>query len=94
MRSLASAILFVVMAASVSGQAGQKPKKFLTGPLVIEDQGSFFIGGVQKVTDYAAPPPALPEPPLPPGRLRTRSRSARCTCSSRFRRRSTAAGGR
>ena len=38
-----------------------KQKKFLTKPLVIEDQGSFFIGGVQKVTNYAAPPP--PGPP-------------------------------
>src|SRR4030088_1222705 len=65
MRSLASAVLFVVMAVSVSGQAGQKPKKFLTGPLVIEDQGSFFIGGVQKVTDYAAPPPAAPGAAVP-----------------------------
>jgi hypothetical protein len=57
MRSLASAILFVVMAVSVSGQTGQKPKRFLTGPLVIEDQGSFFVGGVQKVTYQAAPIP-------------------------------------
>jgi hypothetical protein len=56
MRSLCSAILCVVMATSVSGQ-GQRPKRFLTGPLVIEDQGSFFIGGVPKVTDYATPPP-------------------------------------
>ena len=54
------AILLVAMATGVSGQAGQKPKKFLTAPLTVEDQGSFFIGGVQKVTDYAtvAPPPA------------------------------------
>jgi hypothetical protein len=57
MRSLASALLFVVMAVSVSGQAGQKPKRFLTGPLVIEDQGSFFVGGVQKITYQAAPVP-------------------------------------
>jgi hypothetical protein len=57
MRSLASAILFVVMAVGVSGQAGQKPKRFLTGPLTIEDQGSFFVGGVQKITYQAAPVP-------------------------------------
>jgi hypothetical protein len=31
-------------------------KKFLTKPLVIEDQGSFFIGGVPKVTNYATVP--------------------------------------
>lgn len=33
-----------------------RQKKFLTKPLVIEDQGSFFIGGVQKVTNYATVP--------------------------------------
>jgi hypothetical protein len=33
-----------------------KTKRFLTRPLVIEDQGSFFIGGVPKVTDYASVP--------------------------------------
>ncbi len=48
---LSSAILLVAMAVSLSGQTAGKPKKFLTGPLVIEDQGSFFIGGVPKVTD-------------------------------------------
>ena len=54
---LSSAILLVAMAVSLSGQTAGKPKKFLTGPLVIEDQGSFFIGGVPKVTNYATPPP-------------------------------------
>jgi hypothetical protein len=74
-RGLASAILLIVivMAATVAGQAGQKPKKFLTGPLVIEDQGSFFIGGVPKVTDYATvPPPAAsggPAAPLAPHQI-------------------------
>ena len=57
MRVLASAIMFVVMAVGISGQSAQKPKKFLTAPLTIEDQGSFFIGGVQKVTYQAAPTP-------------------------------------
>lgn len=41
-------ILCVALATTVSGQT----KKFLGGPLVIEDQGSFFIGGVPKVTDH------------------------------------------
>jgi hypothetical protein len=35
---------------SAASQEGPKVKKFLTKPLVIEDQGSFFIGGVPKVT--------------------------------------------
>lgn len=52
--------IFFLLTSVVSGQTGQ-PKKFLTGPLVIEDQGSFFIGGVTKVTDYALPP-AVPAP--------------------------------
>jgi hypothetical protein len=45
-------MLFVALGTSVSGQSGQR-KRFLTALLTIEDQGSFFIGGVPKVTDYA-----------------------------------------
>jgi hypothetical protein len=63
-----SVIVLVAMATSVSGQAGQKPKKFLAAPLLIEDQGSFFIGGVPKVTNHASlpPPPAAGTTPAPP----------------------------
>jgi hypothetical protein len=64
----------VVGVAGQSGQAGPKPqKRFLNGPLVIEDQGSFFIGGVPKVTDYTTLPPApgtpgiAPNAPIQPG---------------------------
>src|SRR5438105_4246615 len=57
-RTLFSLILLVSMAASVPAENGAKMKKFLTKPLVIEDQGSFFIGGVPKVTNYATVPPA------------------------------------
>ena len=62
MRAVACfAMVLVAMASSVSAQTNEKPKKFLGGPLVIEDQGSFFVGGVQKITDYAVvPPPAAP----------------------------------
>src|SRR5215472_15319232 len=43
-----------------------KTKKSLTKPLIIEDQGSFFIGGVPKVTTYAsAPTPNNPNTTLP-----------------------------
>ena len=55
-------VLLVAMAASVRAQEN-KPKKFLTKPLVIEDQGSFFIGGVPKVTNYATL--AAPNAPNP-----------------------------
>ena len=57
---LAVAILSVAMATTVSAQ-----KRFLTGPLVIEDQGSFFIGGVPKVTEHATVPPPPGAAPLP-----------------------------
>jgi len=58
---LFSAVLLVAMTASVPAQENHKAKKFLTKPLVIEDQGSFFIGGVPKVTRYATtPPPGSP----------------------------------
>ncbi|PYR97248.1 MAG: hypothetical protein DMG12_24550, partial [Acidobacteria bacterium] len=60
---LFSGVLLVAMTASVPAQENHKAKKFLTKPLVIEDQGSFFIGGVPKVTRYATtPPPGSPNP--------------------------------
>ena len=61
--SLASAVLLVATSATLAGQGS---KKFLTGPLTIEDQGSFFIGGVPKVTNHATPPPP-PGAPAAPG---------------------------
>src|ERR1700704_3179613 len=45
-----------IAAAEDAPLSGTKMKKFLTKPLVIEDQGSFFIGGVPKVTNYATVP--------------------------------------
>src|SRR6266536_1019300 len=60
-------ILLGVLAPVLAGQAA-KSRKFLGGPLVIDDQGSFFVGGVQKVTDYAsALPPPAPGQPAPAG---------------------------
>jgi hypothetical protein len=69
---LSFAIVVVALAAHVAAQAPRQ-KRFLAGPLVLEDQGSFFIGGVPKVTDHAlrAPsgpgiaPPAQPFVPTP-----------------------------
>jgi hypothetical protein len=58
MRHAFPLILLVAMAGGAAGQDTPKMKKFLTKPLVIEDQGSFFIGGVPKVTNYATVPPA------------------------------------
>jgi hypothetical protein len=44
-----------------------KTRRFLKKPLVIEDQGSFFIGGVAKVTTYATVPP--PNQTLTPNQI-------------------------
>jgi hypothetical protein len=64
--TIASCVLLVPLTGGVSAQSRQKPKKFLSAPLVIEDQGSFFIGGIQKVTDFSPPPtPATPTAPTP-----------------------------
>ncbi|HUI82193.1 MAG TPA: hypothetical protein VLY24_29930 [Bryobacteraceae bacterium] len=56
------AILPLAMVAGAATLEGQKVKKFLTKPLVIEDEGSFFIGGVPKVTSYATVPAANQSP--------------------------------
>ena len=57
-------VVFVLAGVNVLGEDGNKTKKFLTKPLVIEDQGSFFIGGVPKVTEYATvPAPNQPNTP-------------------------------
>jgi len=65
-RCLCSAVLLVTMAASALAQESSKTRKFLKKPLVIEDQGSFFIGGVPKVTTYATPtPPNTNQAPAP-----------------------------
>src|SRR5438128_4537150 len=67
---LCSAVLLVTMAASVLAQESGKTKKFLKKPLVIEDQGSFFIGGVPKVTTYATvPPPNAPNQTPAPNQI-------------------------
>jgi hypothetical protein len=53
-----SAMLLLAIAANAASVEGKRMKKFLTKPLVIEDQGSFYIGGVPKVTTYATAPAA------------------------------------
>jgi hypothetical protein len=57
-RYLYAALAIAIGAASVATLQAQegKTRKFLKKPLVIEDQGSFFIGGVPKVTTYATVP--------------------------------------
>src|SRR5437762_7338501 len=60
MRPVRTCLIPILALAATAGVVAQegKTKKFLKKPLVIEDQGSFFIGGVPKVTNYATVPPA------------------------------------
>src|SRR4029434_4868296 len=53
------ALLLVTLVAGLAAQS-QTPKRMMGGQLVLEDQGSFFVGGVAKITDYAAIPVAAP----------------------------------
>jgi hypothetical protein len=57
-RSLCAAALVTAGVAGVVTLQAQEPRahRFLKKPLVIEDQGSFFIGGIPKVTTYATVP--------------------------------------
>ena len=56
----------VLLAAATLPCHGQAPKRFMGGPVTLEDQGSFFVGGVTKVSEYAAVPGAPPGQPTPP----------------------------
>jgi hypothetical protein len=53
------AVALVLMTAGLTAQSS-RPKKFMKEPVTIEDQGSFFVGGVQKITEHSGPagPPA------------------------------------
>ena len=52
---LAAAVFTAVMTTGASAQALGKGREgaFTSGPLTLKDQGSFFIGGVNKTTQYA-----------------------------------------
>jgi len=60
-------LLLAAMAGIATAQDAPKMKRFLTKPLVIEDQGSFFVGGVPKVTNYATVP--APNQPAAPNQI-------------------------
>ena len=61
----AATLGLIVAVCSVSVEA-EVPRKFMGGPVTLEDQGSFFVGGVTKITEYAATPVAPPGQPTPP----------------------------
>lgn len=62
--SVVAAGIVVAMTATASGQSPQK--KFMAAPVTIEDQGSFFVGGITKITEHATVPVAPPGQPVPP----------------------------
>jgi hypothetical protein len=68
---LFSLLLVLGTGISIAAEDGAKTtKKFLKKPLLIEDQGSFFIGGVPKVTNYATlPAPNSPNQALTPAQI-------------------------
>jgi hypothetical protein len=59
------ALALILCAASSAAAQEARTKKFLSKPLTIEDQGSFFIGGIQKITNYAGLAPANNPNPAP-----------------------------
>lgn len=75
--SVVPRLVLVVPFLAVSGcmavedqEADEGGSRFLSGPLVIEDQGSFFVGGVPKVTNYATlPPPGNASQTLRPAQI-------------------------
>lgn len=54
----------MVLALAGTASAQTPPKEFMAAPVTIEDQRSFFIGGVTRVTDLAAVPFAPPGQPV------------------------------
>jgi len=61
---LATATLLAIAALPTQGQP--QHHRFMGGPVTIQDQGSFFVGGVTKVSEYATIPAAPPGQPTPP----------------------------
>jgi hypothetical protein len=62
--TLVTAILLA--AAALPSQTQAQHKRFMGGPVTLVDQGSFFVGGVTKVSEYAAVPGAPPGQATPP----------------------------
>ena len=62
--TLATAALLAVAALPTHGQPPHQ--RFMGGPVTLQDQGSFFVGGVTKISEYATVPGAPPGQPAPP----------------------------
>ena len=65
-RALSIAAAIVLAAAVSHDAAAQTPQeRFTGGPVTLADQGSFFIGGVTKISEHASIPGAPPNQPVP-----------------------------
>jgi hypothetical protein len=69
-RSIRSATVAAAVLGCAATAIAQTPqKRFTGGPVTLADQGSFFIGGVTKISEFAAipgaPPGQTPPPPTP-----------------------------
>ena len=60
-----AAALGLIVAICALPADAQPPHRFMGGPVTLEDQGSFFVGGVTKITEYASTPNAPPGQPTP-----------------------------
>lgn len=65
MKRTSIAIALLLTAAAIPCY-GQHPQRFMGGPVTLVDQGSFFVGGITKVSEYATVPGAPPGQPVPP----------------------------
>jgi len=68
MKMQTAATLAMISAAYGLCAHAQPPHQFMGGPVKLEDQGSFFVGGVTKITEYASAPfvpPGQTAPPAP-----------------------------
>ena len=54
MKTLSTAALALVIATHGLTADAQPPHRFMGGPVTLEDQGSFFVGGVTKITEHAS----------------------------------------
>jgi hypothetical protein len=60
-----AAAVATIVASYVLVADAQAPHRFMGGPVTLEDQGSFFVGGVTKITEHASTPFAPPGQPTP-----------------------------
>jgi len=59
-------VIATLLAAGTVAAQSPPQKRFMGGPVTLVDQGSFFIGGQPKISEFATVPGAPPGQPVPP----------------------------